>query len=46
MNVQLPKEVKVGNTIARFSAHYELSGGKIHAARIFQTNVLEVPPES
>ncbi len=44
MSVQLPQDKDVANAVASFSAHYELSGGVIHAIRIFQTNVAEVSP--
>lgn len=45
MNVQLPQDKDTANAVASFSAHYTLVDGRIHALRVFQTNVLEVPPD-
>jgi hypothetical protein len=44
MSAQLPEDKTVKNEIASFSAHYELTGDKILATRVFQVNTDEVPP--
>jgi len=45
MRVQLPKDAKVANEIASFSAHYSFTDGKIIAVRVLQVNTDEVKPE-